>query len=152
MNIPALIEEISSEVLSWSEPSLEVVVSPHRYGGREFRLKTTLHSKELGHIHDFGVLDILFTKALREQLVTEEKVRPHHYVPASGWTSYHLNRSDSLQHALWLLRLSYVLHVFRITKNRQAAHEELQRLQASSAIESLILGKREVEKGEGIAA
>jgi hypothetical protein len=141
MSIPALIEKIASEVLSWSDHTLHIYSQPHRYGGVEFRLITNLQSKEIGHIHDFGVLDILFTKAVREQLAAEGKVKKHHYVPESGWISYHLNCLDALPHALWLLRLSHTFHVFRLTKNVSAVREQLQRLQVSSEIGHLILSK-----------
>jgi hypothetical protein len=99
-------------------------------------------SKELGHVHTFGVLDILFTKAIREQLVAEGKVREHHYVPKSGWTTYHLNRSDAVPHALWLLRLSYVLQVLRLTKDKAFAAAELERLHVSAALRALVLPER----------
>jgi hypothetical protein len=146
-----LIEQISQ----WSG----ITTHPHRFGGTEFRWHQPekeyhakhLLGKEIGHVHEFGVLDILFTKALREQLVTEGKVRKHHYVPDSGWTSYHLRSSDALQHALWLLTLSQIFQEFCATKNADRASQRLAELGASAEVETLMLSRRLPRPSQTIA-
>ena len=89
-----------------------IVVEPHKYGGREFKWGKL----EIGHIHRDGMLDIPYTKALREYLVSNEYTNEHHLLPETGWSTYYVQSSDDVNQALWLLKLSYLQK--KVTRNR----------------------------------
>lgn len=80
-----------------------VTKGPHRFGGTEYRLG----GHELGHVHGNGVLDLPLTKPLREQLVADGRVQPHHIYPSSGWVSFYIQGEADVPNALALLRLTY---------------------------------------------
>jgi hypothetical protein len=89
-----------TEVGDW--PGVET--APHRFAGTEFRLG----DREFGHVHRGGLLDVNFTRRLRDLLVAEGRTGPHHVVPDSGWTSFAVREPDDVARARWLLRLSYL--------------------------------------------
>ena len=61
-----VIDAVRNEVLSWDGTS----ESRHKYGGTQF----DCCGKEIGHIHGNGILDILFSKKIKEQLLAEGKI------------------------------------------------------------------------------
>lgn len=79
-----------------------VSAGPHRFGATAF----TLDGREVGHLHNGRTLDINFPKRMRDQLLASEATGKHHFA-GGGWTSYYVDSSDDIEHALWLLRLSY---------------------------------------------
>jgi hypothetical protein len=91
--------QIEAAVLSWQG----VVATPHRFGGREFRVDR----RELGHIHGDRLLDIPFPVRIREQLVREGRAQEHHVLPDSGWVSFSIRGPADVPHAIELLRLNY---------------------------------------------
>ena len=111
-------------------------------GGREFLLNYEGKKSEIGHIHWFHDLDILFNKSIRDGLVGEGLVEKHKWIPESGWISYPINKSiESIHSALELLRLSYLFQL----KRRGALGEwgidlpsELARLKFGASINHLI--------------
>jgi Family of unknown function (DUF5519) len=80
-----------------------VIAGPHRFGGTEYRL----NRREIGHVHGDSLVDIPFTKTMREELVAAGKAERHHILPESGWVSVHLRQTNDIEHAIELLRLSY---------------------------------------------
>jgi hypothetical protein len=96
--ISPLIEEIEAEVSSWDG----IRVTLHKYGGLQFNYL----NKEIGHIHGIGLLDILFTRKMRNQLVSEGKVLEHHVYPNSGWISFYIKTKSDLNTAIELLKMS----------------------------------------------
>lgn len=124
------VEVIVNTVANWDE----IAVEPHRFGGWEFRLANV----EIGHVHRGGLVDIPFTRAIREQLVTEHLAQPHHILPESGWISFYMRAEADLERALWLLRLSYIQK--RLSRSRRDAGQraalmnDLQALQPSPAL------------------
>ncbi len=86
---------IESTVSDWSGIEIE----PHDRGGNEF----TLDGREIGHIHGDRLVDIPFTKRIRDVLIEEERAEKHHVVPG----------------AIWLLRLSYLHHLIVLRKQGQ---------------------------------
>lgn len=90
-----------------------VTAHAHRFGGTEFRLG----SAEIGHLHPGGILDIPFTRAIRDALLEEGLAEKHHWVPDSGWTTFRMRSEKDLQHALWLMRLSYLRYSLKTASN-----------------------------------
>jgi hypothetical protein len=94
-------KEITHAVSIWEG----VEVSPHRFGGVEFRMGR----RELGHVHGNYQADIPFPKTVRDKLVSEKRVEPHHIMPASGWITFRFRKPEDVQKAVELFRLSYDL-------------------------------------------
>ena len=80
-----------------------VTSSPHRFGGTEYRLDR----REIGHVHGDSLVDIPFTKKIREELVAAGKAERHHILPDSGWVSVYLREPADVDRAIELLRYSY---------------------------------------------
>jgi hypothetical protein len=78
---------------------------PHRFGGTEYRLAR----REIGHVHGDHLVDIPFTKKIREELVAEGKAERHHVLPESGWVSIYLRQAADLERAIGLLQFSFAL-------------------------------------------
>ena len=77
---------------------------------------------EIGHIHNYnGMVDIPFTVKVREVLVKEGLADYHHLLKDSGWITYFVRDENSLQHAIWLMRLSYLQKTSR--RNPVDPHE-----------------------------
>jgi len=89
LQITSLISEIESYVLSLPYTK----VSNHQMGGREFWVK----GKEIGHIHRNGDLDILFTKAIRNKLLSHNLIEIHKWIPNSGWTTFTVKSESDIQ-------------------------------------------------------
>ncbi|HLW53206.1 MAG TPA: luciferase family protein [Candidatus Angelobacter sp.] len=129
--IPELLKRLEEEVSRW--PGISV--HPHRFGGREFALGRL----EVGHTHDDGTVDIPFPRALHDQLLADGLAQGHHWVPDSGWTTFHLGTESGLQHALRLLRLSYIRYVLKAVPDPAKRFElESEQLQLSSKLKALL--------------
>jgi|HigsolmetaAR204D_1030405.scaffolds.fasta_scaffold26642_2 hypothetical protein len=90
---------IAERLLSWPE----VTRRPHRFGGIEFLYRGT----EIGHVHGDHLVDLLFSKPIRDQLVGSGRAQPHHMFPESGWVSVFLSTKEDVANAIELLRLKY---------------------------------------------
>jgi Luciferase len=101
MAVPGARERIEAVVLTW--PGVES--RPHRFGGTEFNLG----KREVGHIHGDHLLDIAFTRQLRDELVEAGLAQPHHIYPRSNWVSFYLREEEDVESAVALLRRSYEL-------------------------------------------
>jgi hypothetical protein len=77
-------------------------MSPHRFGGVEFRVGR----REIGHIHGDTLVDIPFPKRVRDELVAAGEAEPHHILPDSGWISLFLRKEDDVDRAIRLLERS----------------------------------------------
>lgn len=88
-----------------------ITIHDHAMGGREFRYK----GKEIGHIHWNGDLDILFTKAIRDELLRQNRVNVHKWIPESGWITYPVKGIANMSDAMELLQLSYLLKKKKLT-------------------------------------
>jgi len=93
------LHEIELSVISWPG----VMTKIHRFGGTEF----TLGRREIGHLHGNGLLDIPFSKELRNQLINQKLVQPHHIFPKSNWVSFYVRTVADVPRAVYLLRLNY---------------------------------------------
>ena len=119
------VQQLEREVTSWQG----VTAHSHRFVGREFRFGDA----EIGHVHLGGVVDIPFTRAMRDALLAQGLAEEHRWVPDSGWTTFHVRRNDQLQHAIWLMRLSYARYAIKKSGDPQESFKR----------ESLGLGLRE---------
>jgi hypothetical protein len=99
------LERFEGEVSRWPGVSTHA----HRFGGREFRVG----SAELGHVHRGGIVDIPFPRPVRDALLEENLAEEHRWVPNSGWTTFRVRSEEDLEHALWLMRLSYLRYVLK---------------------------------------
>ncbi len=109
------LDRFEHEVSAWPGGS----VHSHRFGGREFRFS----SAEIGHVHRDGTVDIPFPRSVRDALIEEGLAEEHHWIPNSGWTTFHVRSETDLPHALWLMRLSYLRYELKIAVNPEALLE-----------------------------
>lgn len=93
------IEAIEAEVLTWSRTSAGL----HKYGGVQFNH----NGRELGHIHGNGLLDMRFSRSVKNELLTENRVTHHHIFINSGWISFYIRNKDDGQYAMRLLKMAY---------------------------------------------
>ncbi len=93
------LDEIETEVLSWEGMS----TCSHKYGGLQFNYK----GKEIGHLHSNGLLDVLFSKKLKERLFVDGRIKPHHVFEKSGWISFYIGNYNDKTYAKRLLKVAY---------------------------------------------
>jgi hypothetical protein len=125
------LEKLEEEVSSWPNVS----VHPHRFGGTEFRFGNA----EVGHIHTGGIVDIPFPRSLRDALLEEGLAEEHHWVPNSGWITFRIRMQRDLQHALWLMRLSYIRYALKTDSDpRGLFGQESEELHLSPRFASLL--------------
>lgn len=125
------VKTFTDAVSAWPQLS----VHPHRFGGREFRMG----SAEVGHVHEGGVVDIPFPRAVRDVLVAEGMASEHHWVPDSGWVTFHMRTEQDLRHALRLMRLSYLRYALKTAADpHKMIQREIEDLRLSPALASLM--------------
>jgi hypothetical protein len=93
------IDEIEAEVLKWKNTCVDF----HKYGGLQFNYNT----KEMGHIHSNGLVDILLSREIKKQLLTEGHIKNHHLFKNSGWISFYVHTPADTVYAIRLLKLAY---------------------------------------------
>ena len=126
------LDQLVEEVSSWAGVS----VYPHRFGGKEFQFG----SAEVGHVHHGGIVDILFPRPVRDALLEEQLAEEHHWVPNSGWITFNMRSEHDVQHALWLMRLSYLRYQLKIAVNANEILEaEAERLRLSPRFKALLV-------------
>jgi len=117
--------------LAWPEVS----VRPHRFAAWEFRFCQA----EVGHVHEWGDVDIPFPRALRDELVEEGLTGEHRHVPASGWTTFHVGTASDLDDAVRLMRLSYLRYALKSADDAEALlRSEAARLGLSTRVTALL--------------
>jgi hypothetical protein len=125
------LKELEVQISTW--PGISV--HPHRFGGREF----CLGSAEVGHMHNDGAVDIPFPRALRDALLAEGHAQEHRWVPDSGWVTFAVHTERDAEHALWLLRLSYLRYALKAVPDPgKRFEEESERLSLSSRLKVLL--------------
>ena len=111
-----------------------VTAVPHpRFGGRQFEWQ----GKEIGHIHRYGHLDILFKKDIHDALIEEGAATEHQWVPDAGWVTFIISNETDLPHALELLKFSYYQKRKRDQRENDFANE-IQALALSEKVKTLI--------------
>ncbi|HXZ79697.1 MAG TPA: luciferase family protein [Terriglobales bacterium] len=124
------LKKLEDTVSSWPHIS----VHPHRFGGREFRYGNA----EVGHLHTNGTVDIPFPRPVRDALLAKGLAEEHHWVPNSGWATFHVRKEEDLEHAIWLMRLSYLRYALKTAPDPRALLKtESERLHLSAELESL---------------
>ena len=125
------VEQVEQQVSAWAGVSYH----PHRFGGREFRFGNA----EIGHVHGNGVVDIPFPRLVRDALLNEGLAEEHRWVPNSGWITYRVRKEIDLQHAVWLMRLSYVRYALKtVADPRDFFEQESEQLRLSPGFKSLL--------------
>ena len=92
-------QQIVREVASWPD----VTVSPHRFGGVEFRVGR----RELGHLHGSRWADLPFPVRVRDQLIAAGRAERHHVLPESGWVTVRIHGAEDVANVVDLFRMSY---------------------------------------------
>jgi hypothetical protein len=127
----AQLERLEKDVSGWPNIS----VRPHRFGAREFRFGKA----EVGHVHMGGIVDIPFPRPIRDALLDEGLAEEHQWVPNSGWITFRVRTEQDLQHALWLLRLSYMRYALKTDHDpRRLFEQESKCLHLSQRFASLL--------------
>jgi hypothetical protein len=94
------IDEIEGELLAWPD----VTSTTHKYGG----LQLNYRRYELGHIHSNGLVDVLLSRKLKQQLMVEDsRVNNHHVFKSSGWVSFYMQEASDKKIAISLLTAAY---------------------------------------------
>lgn len=96
-------DRLEREVLKWPHVSIGI----HKYGGIQFNL----HGKEFGHIHGNGLLDILFNRSLKNELIRTGTASDHHIFRKSGWVSFYVRQRGDETEAIALLERKYKMAV-----------------------------------------
>ena len=125
------LKKLEDTVASWPRIS----VHPHRFGGREFRFANA----EVGHVHDGGIVDSPFPRPVRDALLTEGLAEEHRWVPNSGWVTVRVRSDRDLQHAVWLMRLSYFRYALKAAADpRELFAEASRELRLTARFKSLL--------------
>jgi hypothetical protein len=125
------LKKLEETVASWPRIS----VHPHRFGGCEFRFANA----EVGHVHYRGIVDIPFPRSIRDALLTEGLAEEHRWVPNSGWITFRVRSDKDLQHAVWLMRLSYFRYALKTAAvPRELIAEASRELQLTARFKSLL--------------
>jgi hypothetical protein len=114
-SVAETVERLVDEVAAWPG----VTVGDHRFGGTEWRVGP----REIGHVHEWGMLDVAYLRALRDALIAEGTTGVHHLLDESGWTTYRIAGPEDVDHARWLVRLSYLYHIATLAKTPAGADE-----------------------------
>ena len=102
-------------ILEWADTS----VGTGDFGATAFLFR----GKEFGHIHQNGDLDITFGAGITTELLKNNLVEKHLYVPKTNIT-YPLRNEEKLEFGISLLRMSYL----SLVKNLNQSDADSQRL------------------------
>jgi len=92
-------DELEEEISKWEGTTIQL----HKFGGTQFNFQ----HKELGHLHSNGVLDILFNRKLKAELIADGRASEHHVFIKSGWVSFQIKAHADVKKALELMQLAY---------------------------------------------
>ena len=127
------VEKLCETVSGWPRTTAH----PHRFSATEFRFGKA----EIGHVHRGGIVDIPFPRAIRDLLVANHLAGEHHWVPDSGWITFAMRDEGELEHAVWLMRLSYLRYALKSAPDaREMLEKESAELELSSEFKRLLEG------------
>ena len=92
-------ERIISEITSWPGVSTRT--------GRFGETELVLAGREIGHVHGDHQADIPYPRRIRDELVTADRIGPHHIHPDSGWTTYYIESDTDIDAVVDLIRINY---------------------------------------------
>lgn len=110
MSVRGAGQTIKTTVSAWEG----ITAHAHRFGGTEYRLG----SREIGHVHGDGLVDIPFPTKVRNEIVAAGEAASHHVLPDSGWVSFYIREPEDVERAIALLRRSYEVAVSHRTRPR----------------------------------
>lgn len=116
---------------------------PHRNGGTEF----VLDGREIGHVHEWGLLDIPFLRPIGDAVVESGIAARHHILAKTGWVATIVETAADRERGLALLRLSYLWHA----TNYDPPELDLDRNGALERVSALDLDDRVLEAFEETA-
>jgi Luciferase len=126
------LKKLENELSVWPSVSSHA----HRFGGKEFRFGS---AAEVGHVHSGGIVDIPFTRSIRNALLENGLAGQHPWVPNSGWTRFQVRSEEDLKHALWLMRLSYLRYALKAAADpRKLFEQDSAALHLSPGFKSLL--------------
>jgi hypothetical protein len=127
----ASLKKLEAYVCQW--PGISA--GNHRFGGRVFRLG----SSEIGHMHNDGALEIAFPRPLRDELLAQGLAEKHRTAPDSGWVMFHVQGDIDVNHAVWLLRISYLRFVLKAVPDPAKRFDaESEQLRLNSRLKALL--------------
>src|SRR5262245_41793828 len=110
-----------------------ISAGPHRFGGRMFRLGRW----EVGHLHNDGVVEIPLPRPLRDELVAQGMAEKHH--TEAGWVTFRVRRELDINHAVWLLRISYLRFVLKAVPDPgKRLDQESERLRLNAQLKAAL--------------
>lgn len=122
---------LKDEVSSW--PGISV--HPHRFAALEYRLGKA----EVGHLHFWGDVDVPFPRPVHDFLIAENLAEQHRWVPNSGWTTFRIRGQKDVDHAIWLMRLSYVRYaLITAAEPKQLLATDAERLHLSPELVTIL--------------
>jgi hypothetical protein len=90
-------------------------------------------------MHEGGIVDIPFPRAVRNALLAAGLAEQHRWVPNSGWVTFHVRNEENLSRALWLMRLSYLRHALKTASDpRWLLEQESEELHLSPQFKVLL--------------
>jgi hypothetical protein len=90
-------------------------------------------------VHDGGIVDIPFPRSVRDALLAEGLAEEHQWVPNSGWVTFRVRSDKDLQHAIWLMRLSYFRYALKTAADPWKLFAEAnQEMQLTTRFKSLL--------------
>ena len=125
------LKKLESQACTWPGISAQ----PHRFGGRVFRLGRS----EVGHVHNDGAVEIPLTPSCRDELLAEGLAEKHRTCPDSGWITFHVRSENDVDHAVWLLWLSYLRYALKAVPDPiKRFEQESERLGLSPRIRAML--------------
>lgn len=59
-------------------------------------------------------MDVLFPRSVHDYLLDHRLAAQHRWVPNSGWTTFRIRGDKDIEHAIWLMRLSYIRYALKL--------------------------------------
>ena len=103
-----------------------IEVRPHRFGGTEFLVE----GREIGHIHEWGLVDIPFVGPLGAAVRDAGLATRHHILPNSGWATTFVETPADRDRVRDLYRLSYLWHLAKYEATEMSRAECLDAVRA----------------------
>jgi Family of unknown function (DUF5519) len=103
-----LLKMVEHEVLGWPGVSKQTGGGGQGRGGF-WVPPATVYSfgrRQIGHIHDTGVADLMFPEKIHDELISDGRAEPH---PAgfANVVSYHIREPEDVPKVVELFRMSY---------------------------------------------